>query len=169
MLEDFRLKVFVTVAQQKSFTKAASALNISQPAVSQNVSELEKQLDVKLFERLHGETVLTDAGRVFMKYAERVISDYHKVNMMFKKHPDTQVYVHASEDVFECFVKSLLADFIVCHPEITITRTSELETADIVMMLKEEETEKGKFVLNALPSETFAVTDLWSILHCLLS
>ena len=84
MLEDFRLKVFVTVAQQKSFTKAASALNISQPAVSQNVSELEKQLDVKLFERLHGETVLTDAGRVFMKYAERVISDYHKVNIYTK-------------------------------------------------------------------------------------
>ena len=66
MLEDFRLKVFVAVAQQKSFTRAAAVLGISQPAVSQHVSELERQLSVKLFERLHGETVLTDAGKVFM-------------------------------------------------------------------------------------------------------
>ena len=65
MLEDFRLKVFTAVAELRSFTKAASALSVSQPAVSQHVSELEKHVGVKLFERLHGETVLTDAGRAF--------------------------------------------------------------------------------------------------------
>ena len=51
MLEDFRLKVFMTVAKEGSFTKAAAKLNISQPAVSQHVSELEKTTGVKLFER----------------------------------------------------------------------------------------------------------------------
>ena len=48
MLEDFKLKVFVEVAREKSFTRAASALSISQPAVSQNIAELEKQLGTKL-------------------------------------------------------------------------------------------------------------------------
>ena len=52
MLEDFRLKVFMTVAQAGSFTKAASVLGISQPAVSQNVAELERLSGRKLFERL---------------------------------------------------------------------------------------------------------------------
>ena len=41
MLEDFKIKVFVTVASTGSFTKAGELLGISQPAVSQNVAELE--------------------------------------------------------------------------------------------------------------------------------
>ena len=71
MLEDFKLKVFVEVAREKSFTRAASALSISQPAVSQNIAELEKQLGTKLFERRRGEVLLTDAGQVFLSHAER--------------------------------------------------------------------------------------------------
>ena len=46
MQEDFRLRVFITVAEMKSFSKAAEQLRISQPAVSQHVSELERQLEV---------------------------------------------------------------------------------------------------------------------------
>ena len=42
MLEDFRLKVFLTVESEGSFTKAARNLGISQPAVSQNIAELER-------------------------------------------------------------------------------------------------------------------------------
>ena len=47
MLEDFRLKVFATVAAEGSFTKAAAVLGVSQPAVSQNIAELEKLSGVK--------------------------------------------------------------------------------------------------------------------------
>ena len=66
MLEDFRLKVFITVAAEGSFTKAASVLNISQPAVSQNVSELERVTGVRLFDRLPGKVKLTE-GSSFLK------------------------------------------------------------------------------------------------------
>mgnify|MGYP003456747741 CR=1 FL=1 len=58
MLEDFRLKVFKAVAENRSFTKAAAVLRITQPAVSQNIAELEKTVGAKLFDRLKGETVL---------------------------------------------------------------------------------------------------------------
>ena len=44
MLEDFRLKVFMAVRSEHSFTKAARSLGISQPAVSQNIAELEKEI-----------------------------------------------------------------------------------------------------------------------------
>ena len=62
MLEDFRLKVFVTVAKEGSFTKAAAALGVTQPAVSQNIAELERLLERKLFDRMKGETLLTPEG-----------------------------------------------------------------------------------------------------------
>ena len=73
MTEDFRLRVFLTLAQEKSFTKAAAKLGVTQPAVSTNISELEKGLGVKLFERLHGETVLTPEGKVYMRYVENLL------------------------------------------------------------------------------------------------
>ena len=79
MLEDFRLKVFMTVAQAGSFTKAASVLGISQPAVSQNVAELERLSGRKLFERLRGEVVLTPQGKVFLEFSRRISGSYAAV------------------------------------------------------------------------------------------
>ena len=76
MLEDFRLRVFITVAQEGSFTLAARKLHVSQPAVSQNIAELEKTLGTVLFERLRGEVRLTDAGSLFKGYAEQILHWY---------------------------------------------------------------------------------------------
>lgn len=76
MFEDFRLRVFITVAQEGSFTLAARKLHVSQPAVSQNVAELEKTLGTVLFERLRGEVRLTDAGSLFKGYAEQILHWY---------------------------------------------------------------------------------------------
>ena len=75
MLEDFRLKVFMAVAQERSFTRASNLLGISQPAVSQNVAELEKGLGVRLFERMKGDTVMTPEGEVFMTYAKKLLEE----------------------------------------------------------------------------------------------
>ncbi len=83
MLEDFRLKVFMTVAAERSFTKAAAVLGITQPAVSQNISELEKIMNVRLFDRLRGEVVTTPQGRIFHTYAEKVLDSYNNMNMLF--------------------------------------------------------------------------------------
>ena len=85
MFEDFRLKVFMNVAAEGSFTKAAAILGISQPAVSQNVAELEKISGVKLFERLRGEVVLTPQGKVFMEYVQDIMGSYASAAGIFAK------------------------------------------------------------------------------------
>ena len=97
MLEDFRLKVFVTVASARSFTKAAAQLAISQPAVSQHISELEKTTGQKLFQRLRGETVVTDAGKLFYDYATAILAKYDEMEQMFLRFPDRTVKVAASD------------------------------------------------------------------------
>lgn len=65
MLQDFKLKVFMEVARKRSFTLAAKALGITQPAVSQNISELEKELGTVLVDRSGRAVKLTAAGLVF--------------------------------------------------------------------------------------------------------
>ncbi len=65
MFEDFRLSVFDRVAELGSFTAAAKALGVSQPAVSQHIAELEKFAGGRLFERHRGHVALTERGRRF--------------------------------------------------------------------------------------------------------
>lgn len=65
------IKYFLAVAQHHSFTKAAAALHVSQPALSQQVRQLEESLSAQLFDRSGRTTRLTDAGEVYLRYARR--------------------------------------------------------------------------------------------------
>src|ERR1700691_1054163 len=71
-LENFRLVVFRTVAEQQSFRKAAEELYLTQPAVSLQIKALEEELGVLLFDRSGTHAGLTAAGTVLLKYARRV-------------------------------------------------------------------------------------------------
>ena len=83
MLEDFRLKVFMAVSEEGNFTRAARTLGISQPAVSQNIAELEKELGKDLFVRNKGSVVLTPAGSSFKEFAARILHWYSVADDMF--------------------------------------------------------------------------------------
>lgn len=135
MFEDFRLKVFMTVAREKSFTKAAAELGITQPAVSQNVSELEKATGVKLFERLRGEVVLTPQGKVLMERAVRIAEECAAAGNLFVHLQDAQVRISASEELYSFFVAPALEEFMTVHPEVSFEKAI-FEDADLVLELK---------------------------------
>lgn len=65
------IQYFLAVAQHHSFTRAAAALHVSQPALSQQVRQLEESLGAQLFDRSGRVTRLTDAGEVYLRYAKR--------------------------------------------------------------------------------------------------
>src|SRR5439155_24062126 len=69
-----QLEVFLAVAGERSFSRAAKKIHSSQPTLSEHVSELERELGKKLFSRRGREVTLTEAGRVFDEYAARAIS-----------------------------------------------------------------------------------------------
>ena len=135
MLDEFRLKVFMAVAQEKSFTKAAAVLGVTQPAVSQNIAELEKGLGVKLFERQKGETVLSDEGKVFSIYADRMLQNESAAANMFAKLTPAVVKVSASEEVYTYILGPALDTFSKIHPEISFERCL-FGDADLVLSLK---------------------------------
>ena len=92
MFEDFRLRVFVTVVESGSFTEASHLLHVSQPAISQNVAELEKMVGEPLFVRGRGSVTLTDKGRLFEQYARKILYWYAKADAVLVKKteaPDT--------------------------------------------------------------------------------
>ena len=84
MFEDFRLRIFERVAELGSFTATARALGISQPAVSQHISELEKSVGGALFERGRGRVEPTARGRLFLEHARAILADYKKLDNEFR-------------------------------------------------------------------------------------
>jgi DNA-binding transcriptional LysR family regulator len=75
-MADRRLQVFHTVARLLSFTRAAENLQMTQPAVTFQIKQLEDQLNVRLFDRAHNRIGLTQAGRQAFDYAERIFGLY---------------------------------------------------------------------------------------------
>jgi DNA-binding transcriptional LysR family regulator len=68
------LNTFLTVYRRGGVSNAAKALHRSQPAISRRIALLEQELGVPLFERAAGRTILSDAGRVMVPYAERAVA-----------------------------------------------------------------------------------------------
>src|SRR3989338_1461221 len=79
------IKSFVAITKTGSFRMAAERSNITQPAVSQHVKILERQMKTMLFER-HGKKVsLTPAGKTFLPYAESILKQYEEAKMSVRE------------------------------------------------------------------------------------
>ena len=89
-MEDFRLKVFETVARLGSFSLAARSLGISQPAVSQNIAELESYAGVPLLLRSRSGVSLTGRGKEFLDKGRAVLGAYEELDKLFAN-PDTML------------------------------------------------------------------------------
>jgi len=73
MLSDFtKLETFITVVQEKSFSKASAKLGISQPAVTQQIKFIEDYLDVKVVDRKKNGIRLTKEGQELLNIAQKV-------------------------------------------------------------------------------------------------
>jgi DNA-binding transcriptional LysR family regulator len=70
-----QLAYFVAVADTRHFTRAAQALHVSQPSLSQQIRALEKELGAALFSRARGNIALTDAGETLLPLARRILAD----------------------------------------------------------------------------------------------
>ena len=81
---DPKLVTLLTVNELNSFTKAAQKLSLTQPAASQHVRQLEKELGVTIFVRGEGNLQLTSEGEIVIKYAKRIVSLYQNLQQSLK-------------------------------------------------------------------------------------
>ena len=69
-----QLEYVIAVAEERSFSKAADKLHISQPSLSQYIRNIEKSLEVNLFDRSVTPLSLTEIGEVYVKTAYSIIA-----------------------------------------------------------------------------------------------
>lgn len=126
-MDDFRLKVFITAARTLSFTRAAGQLDISQPAVSKHVAELETRYGLQLFTRRGSRLELTDAGRTLLDAAERLADDYRRLEYemsLCTGQTEGELRLGASTTIAQYLLPPLLARFTTRFPQVRVSLLS---------------------------------------------
>jgi len=141
MTFDFRLKVFYTVAQRLSFTKAAAELFITQPAVTKHIKELEHQLNAQLFRRDGNSISLTSAGKILVGYAEKIFQNYTDLETELAQLNTLEagtVHIGASTTVAQTILPKILALFKKTYPAVNFTFTQANTDVITQMVLNEK-------------------------------
>lgn len=123
-MNDFRLKVFLSVARNLSFTKAARELFVSQPAVTKHVQELETAYGMRLFERQGSRITLTEAGCLLQEHGERILADYRRLEFemnILRDRRAGELRLGASTTIAQYVLPSVLAGFIQRFPNVHLS------------------------------------------------
>jgi DNA-binding transcriptional LysR family regulator len=119
----FQLEVFLTVAREGSFSRAAEKLYRTQPAVSQAIRKLEREIGESLFDRSSRDGTLTDAGEMLHEYAQKLLNLRSEARLALTELREMhkgKLAIAANE--FTClYLLPVLAEFRRLYPMIKIT------------------------------------------------
>jgi DNA-binding transcriptional LysR family regulator len=111
---DYRDTVFLLVAEQRSFSKAAESLHISQPAVSRHIKEMELRYDASLFERKGNRIYLTAAGEKVYHALREIAQHYRNLNFEMGEMHSVQsgeIIIGASSTIAQYVIPRVMASF----------------------------------------------------------
>jgi len=118
IMRDRRLQAFRAVAKHRSFTKAADALCMTQPAVTFQIRQLEDHFNARLFDRAGGRITLTPAGTVALAYAERILDLCDELDAKIKDLTGCEVgplTIGASTTIAEFLLPRIVGEFKSLH------------------------------------------------------
>ena len=134
-----QLKVFVTTAQHKKMSLAAKHLFISQPTISQIISDLEKEYNIELFERKGKELKITHAGKLLLEHAKKMVAiNDALIQDMKSLHSVRPLRIGATMTIGNNILGKIIKEFEHKHPDIETT-IRVTNTAHIEMLLLRNE------------------------------
>ncbi|MEK7712776.1 MAG: selenium metabolism-associated LysR family transcriptional regulator [Nitrospirota bacterium] len=167
-MEDHKLKVFCTVAETKSFSKASEIIHLTQPAVSLLVQAIEETYETKLFDRASNTVTLTPAGEMLYRYAKEILNLYAAAEKNIGEiigFVKGSISVGASSTIGNYLLPGVIAAFRKTHPKIKVhlligntKRVVELLNAgNIDIGLVEGDVARQKMVVDKLVADELAL------------
>jgi DNA-binding transcriptional LysR family regulator len=156
LLDPELLTAFVAVADHRSFTRAAAALNRTQSAISMQIKRLEERAGAELFHRSSARVTLSPSGEALLGYARRILSLSEEAAGRLREHKiDGVVRLGVMDDYGTFLVPGILAAFANSYPHIQM----EMETGltgtmlerlgasfDLVIAMHPEGSRKGELL-----------------------
>lgn len=129
-------KIFVIVAKEENITKASNILNISQPAVTKHIKNLEEILKIKLFERTSKGLILTDAGNELYQKLREPINEIIYIDNQYNSIRNINIGSH--NHLLNKIFGKCISQFCLEYPEVTLN-LKNFETDEMLKMLKNKE------------------------------
>lgn len=140
-----QIRTFITVADYKSFTQAAEAMFMTQPAVSSQIKSLEDTFGLSLIERNDKRVQLTEAGKLFYRESKEILAVYDRaVESMdeFKGLKRGKISLGASTIPGEYVMPRLIGEFRKLYPGINVSLTVA-DTSQVIDLLYERKIDLG--------------------------
>ncbi|MBL4627720.1 MAG: LysR family transcriptional regulator [Roseicyclus sp.] len=126
-----QIRTFLWVARLGGFRKAADRLNLSQPAVSTRISNLEAELNVQLIERGPGTLILTKHGQQLLAYAEQMLFVGEEIKHRVGNAAETEglFRIGASETIAQAWLPEFLQAVSEASPRVNVDLTVDISGA----------------------------------------
>ena len=140
------LAAFIAVAEELNYRRAAERLFVAQPAISQQIMNLEKDLGVRLFDRNNRSVRLTDAGEAFLTPCRQALTVIENAGLL-ARNAGTGEYGRIRVGFNAGFTTDHLVTLFGVlrrdHPNLELTMDTSRRTPDILKMLRDEELDVG--------------------------
>ncbi len=135
-----QLRYAVAVAETGNFTRASERSHVSQPSLSQQILNLEKEVGHKLFHRLGRKAVLTEAGATFIERARRILFEVENAAKELSDHPslDRRITVGAVPTIMPYLLAPVIAECRTKYPNLLVHAREDFRP-DLVRMVVEGE------------------------------
>ena len=144
MLSD-SMRVFITVADKKNFSKAAKALSLTQPAVSFQIQTLEQYYQTMLFDRVNRHVKLTAAGELLLDYAvhmNNLQAELERNMQQLTGHVKGELLIGASTTIGEYILPYVVGSFKQDYPDVNVT-IQIMNTKDIANAVRNKTFDLG--------------------------
>ncbi len=144
-MEIDHLKSFASIAQEKSFSRAAQKQYISQPAISMQMKALEEEVGQALFDRGKREVQLTEAGKIVHSHAKAIFNEIkctHDEIDAIQKLVRGHLVIGCSDTISSYLLPSVLSEFLAKYPAIEVALHNR-HTPEIIRMVLDREVDCG--------------------------
>src|SRR5690625_174204 len=137
---------FTTLAEVRSFTRAAKKLHISQPSLSYAIKQLEKNTDTTLFERHEGGVILTDIGQQFFNISKELLAHYDEALTEFEtiKETGTGTISIGMIEAVKNWIPTIISDHQNVFDNVNYELYEILNPAEMISSLKSYHTQDRK-------------------------
>jgi DNA-binding transcriptional LysR family regulator len=165
---DHKLVTLLALVETGSYTKAARSLNLTQPAVSHHIRQLEEELNIQLFYRQSKTLELTPAGKILLKYAKRATVLYSNLLQSLEDQQAgiSHFVVGITPTMEETLVPRVMAVYCASHPDSRITIFSD-SIDNLYLRLKSHELDVA-VAEGAMPGSGFTSVLLDTDYLCLI-
>ncbi|MCM3125130.1 MULTISPECIES: LysR family transcriptional regulator [Bacillaceae] len=132
------LKTFIAAAKYESFSQAGKMLNLSQPAVSHQISQLETYYNKQLFIRANRKIRLSEAGKTLYEHGQQLLALNDKLESLLAEGNSSEtIKIGCSNTIGECLISKMIQDIIKLNPDIAshqiqVTIGTSVEITDLL-------------------------------------